>query len=136
MARKTRTYKGFKPYLHQADVIAELREARGTGKIVTVNSSRQKGKSYLITLRKKAMRAERMKKKPVVLMADRVNMARDNAEALYRYLLDNHFDRAYDIYFCVRGNTTDFKRLSEIGNVLDFGSKEYMETSCSRCKRY
>lgn len=49
MARKTRTYKGFKPYLHQADVIAELREARGTGKIVTVNSSRQKGKSYLIS---------------------------------------------------------------------------------------
>ena len=46
---KTRTYKGFKPYLHQADVIAELKDARGTGKIVTVNSSRQKGKSYLIS---------------------------------------------------------------------------------------
>jgi hypothetical protein len=46
---KTRTYKGFKPYLHQADVIAELKDARGTGKIVSVNSSRQKGKSYLIS---------------------------------------------------------------------------------------
>ena len=46
---KTRTYKGFKPYLHQADVIAELRDARGTGKIVSVNSSRQKGKSYMIS---------------------------------------------------------------------------------------
>ena len=49
MAKGVRTYKGFKPYLHQADVIAELREARGTGKIVTVNSSRQKGKSYMIS---------------------------------------------------------------------------------------
>lgn len=46
---KTRTYKGFKPYLHQADVIAELKDARGTGKVVTVNSSRQKGKSYMIS---------------------------------------------------------------------------------------
>ena len=46
---KTRTYKGFKPYLHQADVINELKDARGTGKIVTVNSSRQKGKSYMIS---------------------------------------------------------------------------------------
>lgn len=46
---KTRTYKGFKPYLHQADVIAELKDARGTGKIVSVNSSRQKGKSYMIS---------------------------------------------------------------------------------------
>ena len=46
---KTRTYKGFKPYLHQADVINELKDARGTGKIVSVNSSRQKGKSYMIS---------------------------------------------------------------------------------------
>ena len=49
MAKGVRTYKGFKPYLHQADVIAELKDARGTGKIVSVNSSRQKGKSYLIS---------------------------------------------------------------------------------------
>ena len=49
MERKVKTFRGFHPYLHQADVIAELREARGTGKIVTVNSSRQKGKSYLIS---------------------------------------------------------------------------------------
>lgn len=41
-------YVGFKPYLHQKDVIAHLVDARGTGKIVTVNSSRQKGKSYMI----------------------------------------------------------------------------------------
>ena len=49
MAKGVRTYKGFKPYLHQADVIAELKDARGTGKIVSVNSSRQKGKSYMIS---------------------------------------------------------------------------------------
>lgn len=49
MATKTVTYKGFRPYLHQKDVVDILREARGTGKIVTVNSSRQKGKSYMIS---------------------------------------------------------------------------------------
>ena len=49
MEKKTKTFRGFHPYLHQADVINELRDARGTGKIVTVNSSRQKGKSYLIS---------------------------------------------------------------------------------------
>lgn len=43
------TYKGFHPYLHQQDVIDNLKDARGTGRIVTVNSSRQKGKSYLIS---------------------------------------------------------------------------------------
>lgn len=49
MAKKTRIYKGFKPYLHQKDVVELLRDARGTGRIVTVNSSRQKGKSYMIS---------------------------------------------------------------------------------------
>ena len=42
------TYKGFKPYLHQRAVIDELKDAKGTGKVVVCKSSRQKGKSYMI----------------------------------------------------------------------------------------
>lgn len=45
---KVRQYKGFAPYLHQNDVIKELRNAKGTNKIVVCKSSRQKGKSYLV----------------------------------------------------------------------------------------
>lgn len=45
---KVRQYKGFAPYLHQNDVIEELRNAKGTNKIVVCKSSRQKGKSYLV----------------------------------------------------------------------------------------
>ena len=44
----TRKYVGFKPYFHQKAVIDELRNAKGTGKIVVCKSSRQKGKSYLV----------------------------------------------------------------------------------------
>ena len=40
---------GITPYFHQKAVIDELREAKGTGKIVVCNSSRQKGKSYMVT---------------------------------------------------------------------------------------
>ena len=43
-----RKYVGFVPYLHQKDVIDELRNARGTGKVVVCKSSRQKGKSFMI----------------------------------------------------------------------------------------
>jgi thymidine kinase len=80
---KTRTYKGFKPYLHQADVIAELKDARGTGKIVSVNSSRQKGKSYMISN---------------LLLYFAINFARTNnycvsptlkqSKAIYRVIMD------------------------------------------------
>lgn len=41
--------KGMKLFKHQKDVADELREAKGTGKIVLVKSSRQKGKSVLIS---------------------------------------------------------------------------------------
>lgn len=43
-----RTFIGFKPYFHQKAVIDELKEAKGTGKVVVCKSSRQKGKSYMI----------------------------------------------------------------------------------------
>ena len=45
---KVRQYKGFAPYKHQNDVIEELRNAKGTNKIVVCKSSRQKGKSFMI----------------------------------------------------------------------------------------
>lgn len=41
-------YIGFHPYSHQGAVINELRDSRGTGKVVCCKSSRQKGKSYMI----------------------------------------------------------------------------------------
>lgn len=41
-------FVGFKPYSHQRAVIDELRDAKGTGKVVCVKSSRQKGKSLMV----------------------------------------------------------------------------------------
>lgn len=43
-----RQYIGFTPYDHQRAVIDELRDAKGTGKVVVCKSSRQKGKSFMI----------------------------------------------------------------------------------------
>ena len=43
-----RKYIGFTPYLHQKSVIEELRDAKGTGKVVVCKSSRQKGKSFMV----------------------------------------------------------------------------------------
>lgn len=39
---------GFTPYSHQRAVINEVKDAKGTGKVVCVKSSRQKGKSFMI----------------------------------------------------------------------------------------
>lgn len=44
----TKTFIGFKPYFHQKAVIEELKDSKGTGKIIVCKSSRQKGKSYML----------------------------------------------------------------------------------------
>lgn len=41
-------YVGFKPYSHQRAVIDEVKDAKGTGKVVCCKSSRQKGKSLML----------------------------------------------------------------------------------------
>lgn len=41
-------FVGFKPYSHQRAVIDEVKDAKGTGKVVCVKSSRQKGKSLMV----------------------------------------------------------------------------------------
>lgn len=98
----------------------------------------REGKAYLIPLRLKAQREYRRREKlkrapvadpvkPIVIIADRVNMARDNGEALFRYLMENGYDREYELYFALIRESDDYERLSRIGNILDFGSKEYKE---------
>lgn len=42
------TYRGFTPYSHQRAVIDELKDGKGSGKVVVTVSSRQKGKSFMI----------------------------------------------------------------------------------------
>jgi len=42
-------FLGIKPYYHQRKVIDEIIDKSGTGKVVVVNSSRQKGKSFMVS---------------------------------------------------------------------------------------
>ena len=85
---------------------------------------KEAGKEDLIRLRTEGEKL-RISGKPIVIICDRVNMARDNGEALFKYLMSNGYDSKYDIYFAVLKDTPDFDRLSKIGKVLDFGSEEY-----------
>lgn len=88
---------------------------------------KEAGKGYLIPVRKRAVKNKKRKTKPVVMIADRVNMAGDNGEALFKYLMANGYDKDYDIYFSVIKESDDYSRMSRYGKVLDFGSEEYKD---------
>lgn len=61
--------------------------------------------------------------KPIWLVSDRVNKASDNGEAFFRYLLQIHTGK--DIYFVIRKDCPDYKRMQAVGKVLSPTSWRY-----------
>lgn len=57
------------------------------------------------------------------ILADRFDVARDNAEYLFRYIAENTNKK--NVYFAVKKNSDDLKRLKEYGKVLKFNSLKY-----------
>ncbi|KAA8442509.1 glycosyltransferase [Weissella paramesenteroides] len=64
------------------------------------------------------------KHKPIWLFEDRPNMAGDNAESMFKYVINNHPE--IDAYFVLEKNSNDWSRLSNIGPTLDKFSPQHM----------
>lgn len=47
--KKSLNIRGIRPFLHQKAVIDAFKDSKGTGKVICVKSSRQKGKSFLVS---------------------------------------------------------------------------------------
>ena len=62
------------------------------------------------------------------LFMDRPDVADDNAEHLFKYALKQ--DDGIEKYFVLNKDSRDFKRLSEIGNVIETGSEEHKLLAC------
>lgn len=80
----------------------------------------------ILQLRKKAKALS--KGKPIILIFDRNDRAGDNAEALFKYISKMKNQSKYRIFFAVSRESEDFIRLKKYGDVLDFGSSEYLST--------
>ncbi|EGJ7435584.1 glycosyltransferase [Campylobacter coli] len=67
---------------------------------------------------------KRLPKSNIWLFADRDYEADDNAEHLYRYIMQNHPER--EIVFALRKESSDWERLEKEGfNLIEFGSLEF-----------
>lgn len=64
-----------------------------------------------------------LSKKRIWLFIDRINRADDNAEFLFRYC--NKINNGIDNYFIIKKDASDYSRLKQYGNVVEFGSMEH-----------
>lgn len=79
----------------------------------------------VISLRRAAVRYRLTHRKPLWILSDRTHLARDNAAALFEYLAGNGAGSEYDIRFLLEEDSEDFDRMSRLGRVIKFGSKEH-----------
>ena len=67
-------------------------------------------------------------KRRIWLFMDRLDVADDNGEHLFKYALKQ--DDGIEKYFVLNEDSRDFERLSEIGNVIAAGSEEHKLMAC------
>lgn len=81
----------------------------------------------IVDLRKRAIEklAFRDCKKKIWLISDRVNVAGDNGEAIFRYLHSIN-DETVDAYFVIDEDCEDFTNLKEFGKVIARGSEKHL----------
>jgi len=60
------------------------------------------------------------KRKPIWLVGDRSQFAKDNAEHLFRFLMQSDAKKHYDIRFVIEKNSRDYERMKSYGRVLPF----------------
>ena len=86
-------------------------------------------KDDIIELRQKSIEYQNLKKKnnkkETWIINDSQNKAGDNGEYFFRYLMKKN-DNSLDIYFTINKSSIDFDRLKKFGNILDYGSKDYL----------
>ncbi len=78
----------------------------------------------VIKLRADAIVSLRKKKRPLLVISDRLEAADDNGEALFRYFRANMADKV-DSYFVLKSNSIDYDRMSEFGPIVEPGSDEH-----------
>ena len=89
------------------------------------------GKDNIIELRKNIIaynfEKDRYNKKEIWIINDSKNQAGDNGEFFFRYLVKKN-NPNIDVYFTINNSSIDYEKLKKIGNILDYGSKEYLFT--------
>ena len=85
-------------------------------------------KENIIKLRKKCKKfyVKKNRKKEIWIINDRRYQAGDNGEYFFRYLIGKKLKEKM-IYFAIKKECNDYKRLKKFRNILDFGSKKHLE---------
>ena len=106
-------------------IVRNSLKRRMTSELRYIKNSLLHDKKYkLILLRICTLFLRLFQNKPIWIISDRTDMARDNGEAFFSYLC-NMRDNGKKYYFALDKDSIDYNRLKGIGKVLPIGSIRY-----------
>ena len=89
----------------------------------------KQNKNYIINLRNKHKKYKRKIKKnkscEIWLINDRRDRAGDNGEYFFRYMKSKQLEDI-KVYFVIEKNSSDYKRLKKLGDIIDIDSNNYI----------
>ena len=86
-------------------------------------------KNNIIKLRKDYFNYDKIfeeKKNPIWIINDKQNLAGDNGEYFFRFLIKTN-PKNLNFYFAIKKECTDYNRLKYLGNILELGSEIYLK---------
>ena len=87
----------------------------------------KKGKKNIIRIRTNynLLLEKRNHKSQIWIINDKQELARDNGEYFFRFLKKKN-PKGINFYFVIKKESLDYKRLKQIGNVLEYTSEDYL----------
>ena len=87
-------------------------------------SLRRNGKGYLIKYRKLYHLFNKLYKKKIWLISDRVNKANDNGEHLFKYI-NSIKPKDINVYYYINKSSEDYKKMKGFGKVIPYDTPLY-----------
>jgi len=121
------------PYYVKCEMRIRLRQAGNLGRAATVLRrilrngmfetamlvNRRQWKAYLL-FHLYRLNEKRLHRKQIWLFGERPDTAQDNSFQMYQYVRDNHL--VDNCYYVIDKKSEDYRRIANIGNVIQFGS--------------
>ena len=111
-------------YKNDGFIIAEKSRLKGAVfEVKNIFSCIKRGNLKSAAIRLYIKFAHLFKRKKIMLISDRLNVAGDNGEHFFKFMVSEHPE--YNSYFILSKSSSDYNRICQIGKVLDPQSIKY-----------
>lgn len=125
IVKKLEEYRFFKELLLRKGLIKNKNNSFYVTPYTTYKASKLTLKVDVIKTEYLAALKTKVRNNNVWLIGEQPEKAQDNGYFLFKYLRENHPE--LEAYYVINNNSKDYAKVKQLGNVINFGSKEHFQ---------